>query len=494
MNKWHKGFALVGFAAAALFLVGCGNKSSSSSESGGKTVVTMYRPGDELTNSKEMMKIVNKEIQKKYPKIELQIKPIAWGDYLQKYNVMLTSGEGFDLAFSQGSYVDNAHKGAFADLTSLIKQYAPKAYASVNDAYWKGVKVDGKIFGFPTNANVFSSEKLVFNGTYLKSDNINVDAVKTLNDATPALAAFHKANPSKAAFAIVKGYHAPVYDATHTYEYPLGNSVPLVLDAAGKSTKIVNPYDTETMRNNLAILHKWYQAGYIPKDAATSTTQYTLPEDTWFMRIETNGPFDYGNTALENARIGKTVVTKGISTPYKSTADAQMAVYVVSKASKHKKEAVQVLNELNTNKKILNTMVWGIEGKQWEFTDKQKGKIKTLKGYQAKTYYGAWMTGNNKLLYTKDSVTDAQIAERDQSIKDTKESAGLGFVPNTESVKTEMTNIANVMSKYSDIINTGTVDPVPTIEKMDKELAAAGYAKVQKTVQAQYDKFLAAKN
>ncbi|WP_461226737.1 ABC transporter substrate-binding protein [Lacticaseibacillus suihuaensis] len=492
MSKWQKGLAIAGTAAAALALAACG-KSNSDGDSGskGKVTVTMYRPGDVLTNDKAMMKIVNKEIQKQYPNVELSIKPLSWGDYGQKFNVMLTSGDSFDLAFSSGSYVDNAHKGAFTDLTPLLKKYAKKAYDAINPAYWKGVTVNGKIYGFPTNANVFSQETLTFNDTFLKKYNISVDDVKTLQDATPALAAFHKANPGVAAFAIGKGYHAPAFDATHSYEYPLSNAYPFVIDQTGKTTKVENPYSTKTMQKNLKTLHSWYQAGYIPKDAATSSTQYNLPEDTWFTRVETNGPFDYGATALNNARgNGKTVTVKQISKPYKATSDAQMAMYVVSKSSKHKKEAVEVLNAINTNKKILNTMVWGIQGKQWQFTDKANEKIKTLAGYKEKTYYGAWMTGNNKLLYTKDEVTDAMIKDRDDKIANAKQSAGLGFVPDTTSVKTEMTNIANVMSKYSDILNTGTADPIPTIDKMNGELKAAGWEKVQKLIQKQYNEFL----
>ena len=83
------------------------------------------------------------------------------------------------------------------------------------------------------------------------------------------------------------------------------------------------------------------------------------------------------------------------------------------------------------------------------------------------------------------------IKKRDQSIKDAKTSAALGFNPDTSSLKTEITNLSNVMSKYLDILNTGTADPVPTIKKMDKELKAAGYDKVQKELQKQYDAFLA---
>src|SRR5699024_8995034 len=148
---------------------------------------------------------------------------------------------------------------------------------------------------------------------------------------------------------------------------------------------------------------------------------------------------------------------------------------------------------LNTDKTLLNNIVWGVQGQQWNFTDKAKGKIKTTDKYKPNYFIGAWMMGNNNILYTQDSVTSEMIQKRDDSIKDAKQSAALDFNPDTSTVKTEMTNICNVMSKYLDILNTGTADPVPTIEKMDKELKTSGYDKVQKELQKQYDAFLAKK-
>ena len=49
----------------------------------------------------------------------------------------------------------------------------------------------------------------------------------------------------------------------------------------------------------LKTLHKYYEAGYIPKDAATSDTGYDLSQDTWLVREETVGTqLDYGDEAV----------------------------------------------------------------------------------------------------------------------------------------------------------------------------------------------------
>ena len=488
MKKWRSVAAMATIAISALVLAACGKSSSSNSSTSndGKTVVSMYMPGDKPKNYDDLIKAANKEIQKKYPKLALNMNFIGWGDYAKKYNVMVTSGDTYDIAFSQ-DYVTNAQKGAYADLTDLIQKYAKTAYDQVDPAYWKGVTVKDKVYAFPINANVYAQNDIAFSDEFVKKYDLDISKVKSYQDLEPILAKFHKANPSVAAFAIGQGYKV----SSRAMEFPLGNNLPFAIDATGANKKVVNIFDTPEMQKNLETLHSYYEKGYIPKDAATSSTQYNLNDPTWLARQETVGPFDYGNTALENAAGGKKITTMPITDPFKSQAQAQVALWNVSKSSKHKKEAVQILGLLNSDKKLLNNIVWGLEGKQWKFTDEKAGKIQTTSDYKPGYFIGAWMMGNNSLLYTQDTVTQTMIDQRNSSIKAAKQSAMLGFMPDTSDYKTELTNIANVMSKYSDILNTGTADPVPTIKKMDAELKTAGYDKVQAALQSQYDKFLA---
>ena len=164
-----------------------------------------------------------------------------------------------------------------------------------------------------------------------------------------------------------------------------------------------------------------------------------------------------------------------------------MANFVVSNTSKNKEKSVEFLGLLNSDPELLNGLVWGIEGEAW----KKDGddKIKLLDGYQPNMHMSAWNTGNNEILYTQDTITDEMIAERDKSIEEAKTSPILGFSFNTDSVKTELSNISNVMNQYLDGLNTGTVDPDETLPKLKDALNRAGYDKVLTEMQKQYDAF-----
>lgn len=487
MKKWRSVMLGIMAAGAVFALSACG--SSGGSKSGAnKVTVSMYQPGDKPKNYTEMINKVNKEIQKKYPNIQLDMKFIAWGDYTKKLSVMVTSGDSYDLAFAD-QYTTNAQRGAYADMTDYLKNgVAKKAYEAVDPAYWKGLEIKGKIYGFPINANVYARDNLAFNPTFVKKYKMDISKVHSYADATPLLEIIKKNEPNVVGFGIATGYGVK----DRAVEFPLTGAFPIAVDASGKDSKVYNYYDMPETQANLKIMHEWYLKGYIPKDAATSTAVYNLQDDTWFMRQETVGPFDYGGTALKNAAGGKDIQVAPITDPYKSQAQSQVALWTISKASKHKKEAMEVLSELNTNPNVLNNIVWGVQGKQWNFTDKAKGKIKTTSEYKPGYFIGGWMMGNNAILYTQDGVvTDKMIQERNENIKAAKQSAMLGFIPDTSTINTELSNIANVYGKYGQLLASGTADPLPTIKKMDAELKTAGFDKVVALIQKQYDAFRA---
>lgn len=483
MKKWSKVLlSTVAILGIAVSVAGCSSKKSA--DQSGPTTLSMYQIGDKPKNYSELMKKANKIIEKKY-NAKLKINYIGWGDYTQKMAVIVSSGEGYDLAKAD-NYPVNAQKGAYADLTKLLPKYAPKAYKALDPAYIKGNKINGKLYALPVNGNVSSTQVIAFNNYFVKKYHIDISKVHSYKTLEPVLKEFHAKEPSVVALAAGKGFKVE-----SNFDYPLGNTLPFGVDVTsnGDASKIVNQYDSPRMQANLEYMHKFYEKGYIAQDAATSNTDYPLNSHTWFARQETQGPFDYGDEALSNAAGKKgAIVSKSITIPLKTTSQAQIFNWVVGNSSKHKVLAVKVLGLLNTDPKLLNGLVWGQEGKAWQKAP-GKDKIKLLAGYKPNYQMSAWMTGNNKILYTTTDVTKAMIKKRDDTIKNAKTSPMLGFNPDTTKVKTEVTNVQNVMNQYIDGLNTGTSDPKPTIKKMDKALKSAGYDDVKSALQKQYNQF-----
>lgn len=486
MKIWKKAATLLGTATFALGLAACGSggeKTDSATDSAEDktTTLLMYQVGDKPDNYDQLLEIANKRIEEKInARIDLQY--IGWGDWDTKMSTIVSSGENYDVALGV-NYIVNSQKGAFTDLTELAPQYAKEAYDQLNPAYIKGNLIDGKLYAFPVNANVWAQQMLTFNKEYLDKYNLDISDIQSYADAEEVLRAFKEKEPQIAPFAIGNGFKV-----AGDFGYVINDSFPFAVKLDGDTTKIINQYEDPDQMENLKLMHKWYQEGLIPQDAATNTSGYPLDGDTWFMRGETQGPMDYGDTILTNAA-GKELVSRPITKPLKSNAQAQMANFVIANVSKKKEKAMEFLGLLNSDPELLNGLIWGVEGEAWGKVEGKEGKIRLLDGYKPSTHMSAWNTGNNMILYTQESITDEMIEERDKSIEEAEESPILGFNFKTDNVKTEMTNIANVMNQYSASINTGTVDPEENIPKMIEDLKTAGWEKIQEEMQKQYDEF-----
>ncbi|EUJ42090.1 ABC transporter substrate-binding protein [Brochothrix campestris] len=483
MKTWRKVVATSLMSVLAVgTLAGCGSLSGekkSSKDDKDSPTLLMYQIGDKPKNYEALIEVANKRIEEKI-NAKVNIQYIGWGDYEQKMSVIVSSGENYDIALAK-NFVANAQKGAYADLTDLLPKYAKEAYDDLDESYIKGNSVDGKMYALPVNANIFSQQMLTFNKQYLDKYDLDISKVNSYADIAPLLKTIKEKEPNVMPMAAGQGFRAEV-----GLDFPLANGLPFAIDVDGDATKIINPFSSDKMMAAYESLHDYYQAGYIAKDAATSNTEYPLNTGSWFVRQETQGPFDYGDTALTTAA-GQALVSRAITPALKTTQAAQMASFVVSSGSKNTEKAVEFLGLLNSDPELLNGLVLGIEGEAWEKVGDNRSKL--LDGYKPDMHMSAWNTANNKVLYVDESISDKQIKERDDAIAAAKESPILGFVFDTKDVKNEISNLNNVMSQYLDGLNTGTLDPKKAVPEMNDKLEKAGLAKVTKEMQKQYDAF-----
>ncbi|HIX71121.1 MULTISPECIES: ABC transporter substrate-binding protein [Enterococcus] len=484
MKAWKKVLGIAAISGMTLGLAACGSSSDKGKDSGDKGTVSlkMYQVGDKPENYDKLMEIANKRIKEKI-NATVDIQYVGWGDWDKKMSAVIASGEAYDVSFAF-QYVPNAQKGAFADLTELSEKYAKDYMDQLPEMYVKGNKIDGKLYAIPVYGNAWAQQMLTFNQSFVEKYDLDISKVDgSYESATEVLRQFHEKEPNIAAFAIGQSFKA-----SYNADYPLGKDYPFAVKLDDeKNPKIINRYEDPEFQDILKTLHGWYKEGLIPSDAATSTTDYPLDKDTWFMREETQGPVDYGDTILTNAA-GRPLVSRPLTEQLESTSQAQMANFVVGNASKNKEKAVEFLNLLNTDAELLNGLVYGVEGEQWEKVGDDK--LKLLDGYQPNTHMAAWNTGNNMILYTQESITDEQIKERDESIENAKVSPILGFQFVTDKVKTQMTNVINVMNRYAASLNTGTVDPEKNIDELNNELEKAGIKEVMTEMQSQLDAFV----
>lgn len=133
-------------------LAGCGNSSSGGSSNSGTTnsgstssasgeldtsefvELSMYVISDRPSGQDEIDENLNKLLKEKL-NCSLKINWIGWAEYANKYPLLFSSGEEFDMAYSASwlNFASLAQKGAFKSLDELWPTYAPKNFAAQSE-------------------------------------------------------------------------------------------------------------------------------------------------------------------------------------------------------------------------------------------------------------------------------------------------------------------------------------------------------------------------
>src|SRR5574344_3104165 len=142
--------ALAALTAAAVMFTGCG-KGKTGASSGETTNLVMYVIGDRPAGQDKPDAAFN-ELLKKKMNCTLTVNWIPWADFTNKYPLLFSSGEEFDMAYTAAwlNFTALAQKGAFKNIDELWPKYAPKNFARQSDAAKQEATVDGHYYTVPT--------------------------------------------------------------------------------------------------------------------------------------------------------------------------------------------------------------------------------------------------------------------------------------------------------------------------------------------------------
>ncbi|MEC0244592.1 ABC transporter substrate-binding protein [Paenibacillus chitinolyticus] len=410
----------------------------------------------------------------------IEIRPIDWGAWGNKTNLMFASNEQFDLMFTSSwlGLGQQVAKGQIIPLDDLMEKHGKGIKEVLDPAYVQGGKIDGKSYAVVTNKEFAATKGIVMRKDLVDKYKFDLSAVKELKDLEPIFETIKKNEPGmtplqakfdRTASTVLTGYG--LFDM-------LGDG-PGVLDRKSKELKVINLYETPEYMEYAKLMRKWFQAGYINKDAATQKDNESnaVKAGKAFAYAESMKP---GFDMQETRNTGVPMVTVELTKPYTTTGDTTSAMFAIPNTSKDPERAMMFLNLLYTDKYLLNLLDWGVEGKH--FVKKSDNIIDYPQGVEAKNVgYNLnlpWMFGNqlNSYLWTNE---DPKLWEKYKAFNEgADKSIALGFVFNPEKVKNEIAAVNNAAQQYSAAINTGSLDPEQTIPQFNQKLKAAGLDKI----------------
>jgi len=163
----------------------------------------------------------------------------------------------------------------------------------------------------------------------------------------------------------------------------------------------------------------------------------------------------------------------------------------IPQSSKVPEAAMKFLNLMYADKDIVNLLSWGIEGKHYEKVS--DNVIKYPDGvYAGNNGYNLNMSfamGNSFLSYVFEGNDPNLWNQTAEFNKNAIKSKALGFNFDSSPVKTEVTAVSNVVSKYALGLEYGILDPDKSLPEFIKGLKAAGIDKIIAEKQKQLDKW-----
>ena len=439
---------------------------------------------------------------------KVSIHIIGWDDWTTKAVTPLQSGEKIDLIFTADwrEYSIEVNQGLLAPLDELVEEYGQGIKETLPQTFLDGVKVNGVLYGIPTNKELCVPCGFVVNKAAAAEIGWDVVAddptITCTADLEPWLAAYKEKYPDKYPY-LMDGGAGRWVDEPWCPDWvgmPV-NIVAMKMAPAEDGTfdeTIYNILATPEQEEHIRLMYKWAQAGYIDPEAALTTFDYNSIFGrgdflVYCQPLKGNGikaaeiNQQYGGGALDLVEI--TMQPKCVVTTH-----AGGSMFAIPEMSEYKVEAMKYLNLMHSDATLVNLMLFGVEGVNYEKVDDVTVQVNNDASWYG-VHGGAWTVGNTKLQYVTVGEDPAKNELLQSYASDAVATASLGFRFDKGPVADEVTAVSNVVDEYVKALMCGQVDPddpAKGIAAANAALEEAGIGKIIEEVQNQYDAWKAA--
>lgn len=517
--------ALLMAGAMVMGLVtGCSSGEDKKGSDGGSSddvvELSFYMQNSPVTDQDRIMEKANEIIEEEIG-AHLNLVMVDGSTYAEKMNLMINSGDPWDLCFTASwggiNFYENAQKGAYADLTELLPELAPETYSRIPEGLWDGVTVDGKIYasvnyqqwgaaqrsGFRLRSDLV--EEVGFDWEPLKDNRDTISVLKSIGDGLlgPALE-----------------LHPDMIGWETSITYNLFTNGPLYWDMEEigdvetpgwiryeEPETVINQFETDEFMEFCRVMRDWYNKGYVRKDGAT--VQDTSPDRKaakFIAEFTTGWPDSIDFPGNENAQVmsmctretAPSVAVSTTRTVLKAGAGPNAAV-AVNANSENIEKAVELIELLNTNDELYMLITQGEEGTDYVYDE--DGNYSLVDG-KYNFNYNEWQIGQSyspdftRALYNRNEAGELQ-KESQQIVFDADKEADVspltGFVFDSTNVKTQIANCSSIITEMVPALTAGSVDPEVKVAELRQRLKDAGVDDIIAEKQAQLDEWLASK-
>lgn len=427
------------------------------------------------------------------PRINVKVKlhPYSIADYAQQINLALQSGEALDVFHTLGDLPQSVSQNKVRDITDLVDEYAPDAKAVVGD-FLKAAMINGRLYGIPTYKGAALAPNLVYRADIMAEIGIDPTTITSFHDLTAVYAKVKETHPemvpltpdSAGSLGLIRSLHG--IDFLGDDPFRLNNVGALI----GDSLTVVNFFESKEFIDTITLTRDWYNAGYILKDAAT-TTSNCLEQLTGGKAFSCIASYSGQEAYVQiSAQTGRDIRMVRLGQPYLTTSAVNALTWSVASTSQHPEAALKFMNLIFSDRDVINLIIYGLEGRDYVKVDADH--VRYPDGQDANTVpYTAQLScgivGNQFIQYAMDGTNMDDLKLWDYENKNSPRSPAFGFTFDNSGVTNEVSAVQNVINEYLPGLSTGSMDPEVELPNFIAKLKAAGMDKIIAAKQAQLD-------
>ena len=455
--------------------------------------IVMYALGTEPAGQQIIWDKLNELLLDKL-NCTLKVNYISFADYPNKYPLLFSSGEVFDIAYTASwlNYASLAQRGAFMPLDELWPTYAPNNYARASETAKKQAKLNGVTYCVPSLNRTYSAYGPIYRTDLVKDLGFDKDIASFAD--VEEYCDLIKANYPEMFPISIYSMGSEIDDCFMYYNkmYPITGSQGafLWIDPSQENPTVTTYYDYAKTPEFLEMMSRWNEKGFYPKSALSDTDSGKFKNSAAAMVFHNSDNYvsdviNYPDWDVKYANFATDISNLSF------TQDAM----VISNTSKNPERAMALWDYLTTDEEAFMLFYYGIQGVSYELNDKDEITMIDTDNYNTSTM---WAVRNSDFL--KNSVGtpadyDDMKAAWDSQIDDTKGAQKFrSFVLDTSAIETEWTACVNVHQQYWWPLELGYTDAVKGLEEYRKMMDAAGIDTVVAEVQRQIDEYVASLN
>lgn len=399
----------------------------------------------------------------------------------------MTQTEEKIMAEKEGIVIDVASKIAgefeYQEMDELIEQYGQDILKQVSEEEIQNTKKNGHLYTLPSKADCAASAGIAFRKDILEKYEIDPEKIRTLQDVDQLFSFISEQEPELI-------MTSPLWTQQgFLLRYRFYDSIPnSIFDFSWeKEGEVVNFYDTDSYREWIDMIRRWYELGYIPKELPLQNIKGSE-------MVKAGKLFSYfcackpGIEWEESVSSGQEMVIVPLLEQYITNSSVQISPWGITKECEHPEEAMKFLNLLYSDEKLVNLLIYGIEGMHYIVLDDgtidfPEGVTSDMSGYYPNM---GWSFPNQMLSYIWHGNEPNLWENTEEFQKNARTAESVGFYFDDTNVREQNEKLNEIAKKYSYGLETGMVDHTIYLSKMLSEMEMAGAEEVKCEIERQY--------